>query len=503
MTVVELHDRYNLRLSPTPQAPQADNTEMRDLLTAIVDDVAEMHSLLAMPEKRVLQVMEGLQLELHDPHLSRATRDSFSLALWTLHEQMIIMPPLIDPLNKVHLGNWLGREKVELKPVSSLANKSEVHKRYEREVEKWRRLSHPNIMHVYGIIYTAGDVFTVQPWMDNGTAVEFIQNQTNVDRLKILSEVATGLEYLHAEGIVHGQLRGASVLISQDGSALLSDFGVAQFLEDSGLSTSPNPRWLAPELLADSGRLSKHNITRDVAVLRELDHGRIPDRPAVAHYQLTNELWTLMKKCWHRRPESRPSATTIKTRLLELRGLMPVKSKSFFRRPKTADESHKSSRGHSSLTIPSITTTGLAEPRGDFNSPFPGLVRPSSASALEGGFLLPRLYIDTSKENIVPPYESDRSTPTLISDDETNLETASISGSSQSPRVVLLNMTPTGDVLSGNLEGLVDRCINPCTLFKLDPLFVSDVNAIVFSDTPKNHEFRDILLATFVDFTNP
>jgi hypothetical protein len=78
---------------------------------AIVDDVAEMHSLLAMPEKRVLQVMEGLQLvshvvpllfyptpvqELHDPHLSRATRDSFSLALWTLHEQMIIMPPLID-----------------------------------------------------------------------------------------------------------------------------------------------------------------------------------------------------------------------------------------------------------------------------------------------------------------------------------------------------------------------------------------------------------------------
>lgn len=112
------------------------------------------------------------------------------------------------------------------------------------------------------------------------------------------------------------------------------------------MTASPNinPRWFAPELLLKNGPLSTHsdvwsfgmfclellsgdqpyaNIPRDVAVLREIDRGKLPERPGrlATGQGLTDEMWTLMKKCWNKNPGSRPSMTEIKTKLLQIRGM--------------------------------------------------------------------------------------------------------------------------------------------------------------------------------------
>jgi serine/threonine protein kinase len=101
--------------------------------------------------------------------------------------------------------------------------------------------------------------------MDHGNAIGYVQNHPDVDRLRLLGEVAsgaychihirihlfdhfTGLEYLHTSNIVHGDLRGvrklyhftrhsysscqANVLISKRGKACLSDFGFSKVLEE-------------------------------------------------------------------------------------------------------------------------------------------------------------------------------------------------------------------------------------------------------------------------------
>ena len=68
--------------------------------------------------------------------------------------------------------------------------------------------------------------------MAYGPATSFVQKYPQTNMLKLLMGVAEGLGYLHSQGIVHGDLRGANVLISEDGVPTLSDFGLAKFLED-------------------------------------------------------------------------------------------------------------------------------------------------------------------------------------------------------------------------------------------------------------------------------
>jgi serine/threonine protein kinase len=77
-------------------------------------------------------------------------------------------------------------------------------------------------------------------------------------RARQLHEIAQGLDYLHAMNIVHGDLRGTNILISDDGNACLADFGLTTtiFEADStvgGLTSSSNHggsvRWFAPELI--------------------------------------------------------------------------------------------------------------------------------------------------------------------------------------------------------------------------------------------------------------
>jgi serine/threonine protein kinase len=72
-----------------------------------------------------------------------------------------------------------------------------------------------------------------------------------------LLEIAQGLGYLHSLNIIHGDLRGTNILISDDGHACLSDFGLATTFSEAdstaAMTSSSNragsARWFAPELI--------------------------------------------------------------------------------------------------------------------------------------------------------------------------------------------------------------------------------------------------------------
>ncbi|KAJ7301263.1 kinase-like domain-containing protein, partial [Mycena albidolilacea] len=145
---------------------------------------------------------------------------------------------------------------VQCMPSSDLRR---IHLKFCREALVWKGLRHPYILPFLGV---EGNDFPlslclVSPWMEHGTVLNHLKEYgyTNVDRF--LYEIAQGLQYLHFRGIVHGDLRGANILINEDWSVCLADFGLSIFSDaTSSMATNRggSSYWMAPELL-DPDRL--------------------------------------------------------------------------------------------------------------------------------------------------------------------------------------------------------------------------------------------------------
>ncbi len=119
------------------------------------------------------------------------------------------------------------------------------------------------------------------------------------------------------------------------------------------MTSSPaiNPRWGAYELLRTGGTISTFSdvwsfamvaleilsgeqpfnyIQGDAVVQHEVYLGKVPQRPGrdVTARGLSDDLWTLMMRCWNtKRPQSRPSMTEIKEKLLSIQVLTPPAGK--------------------------------------------------------------------------------------------------------------------------------------------------------------------------------
>ncbi|KAJ7082155.1 kinase-like domain-containing protein [Mycena epipterygia] len=153
---------------------------------------------------------------------------------------------------------------VALKRIRTFTTDSTSHRmrlEFCREVLVWQGLRHRFILPLIGIDPETfpSSFCMVSPWMKKGTVLKYLSDRGRVDVDRFLLETAQGLDYLHAQNIVHGDLRGTNILISDEDSACLSDFGLATSVSDAEsttamLTSSTNhggsARWFAPELIA-------------------------------------------------------------------------------------------------------------------------------------------------------------------------------------------------------------------------------------------------------------
>ncbi|KAG6326353.1 hypothetical protein ID866_12736 [Astraeus odoratus] len=98
------------------------------------------------------------------------------------------------------------------------------------------------------------NISIVSAWMETGNAHDYVQEQS-VDPRPLIDGIAQGLLYLHTykQGpIVHGNLKGSNVLISPEGRALLTDFGLYPVFNSTltvslGISHGRSMNWMPPE----------------------------------------------------------------------------------------------------------------------------------------------------------------------------------------------------------------------------------------------------------------
>lgn len=235
----------------------------------------------------------------------------------------------------------------------------------KREERAWRKLNHPHVLPFYGACSIPVQNFGgpiqqafVSPFMKQGTLANYLYHNPRCDRLKLMIEVAEGMCYLHhVQGIVHGDINQKNILISDDGRALLADFGLSTTVARGEKLTGENIRssftleFCAPEILDDEAtypsepdvKRSKTTMSDVYAygmlvyttyagkprrsqifkIMGDMEQGRSPPRPARTT-SMRNELWAICKDCWAKDPNSRPSMEAVLTSLRFIPPASPV-----------------------------------------------------------------------------------------------------------------------------------------------------------------------------------
>ena len=119
--------------------------------------------------------------------------------------------------------------------VISAADDPEMLARFRGEAAAARKLRHESIVTIYDVGEHQGVPYIVMEYLQ-GMDLQKIREQrrtlTLVEKVRILSQVAAGLQVAHENGIVHRDVKPANIMVLKDGSVKIMDFGIARATRD-------------------------------------------------------------------------------------------------------------------------------------------------------------------------------------------------------------------------------------------------------------------------------
>ncbi|ORX47482.1 kinase-like protein, partial [Hesseltinella vesiculosa] len=209
---------------------------------------------------------------------------------------------LLDPTGQVpgkyKLGNVIGKGQfgvvyraLELRTGKMVAVKRiKVHSSKKRDIANimqearlLQSLDHVNIVRYEGLIRTPEHLNIILEFVENGSLLHTLKGfggSFSEDLVaKYCAQILHGLEYLHAQNVVHCDLKAANLLTTKSGHLKLSDFGVSLHLVNQPHQeeeVAGTPYWMAPEVIALQGASTKSDIWSLGCTLIELCTGKPP-----------------------------------------------------------------------------------------------------------------------------------------------------------------------------------------------------------------------------------
>ncbi len=140
-------------------------------------------------------------------------------------------------------------------PGMSTQDAAMARSRVIREARITARLHHPNAVTLYDVVEDSGNPCLIMQYVPSRSLHSLLleREPLNLQAVaRIGAEVASALTAAHEVGIVHRDVKPSNVLITQDGSAKLTDFGISHAAGDVNLTStgmvSGTPAYLAPEV---------------------------------------------------------------------------------------------------------------------------------------------------------------------------------------------------------------------------------------------------------------
>lgn len=153
---------------------------------------------------------------------------------------------------------------------------TEFKRRFAQEAQSAGRLAHPNIVTIYDV-GEEGDMSFIAMELVEGHALDDLIAQKHAfsvdDIVRIMVQICEGLAYAHRQQVIHRDIKPANIIIANDGSAKIMDFGIAKFASSTATQTGMvvgTPSYMSPEQITGKAIDHRSDIFSLGAVFYEL-----------------------------------------------------------------------------------------------------------------------------------------------------------------------------------------------------------------------------------------
>jgi serine/threonine-protein kinase len=184
---------------------------------------------------------------------------------------------------------------------SDFSGDEEARSRFFREAKAVARLQHRNIVTIFECGEEDGSPFLVMEFLRGSTLANRMRPsaggpaQTLFEKLDVISQLCTGLQFAHAQGIIHRDVKPTNIWLMDDGTVKLLDFGIAKLAESTatrhGLVVG-SASYMSPEQVSGKPVDGRSDVFSAGVVLYELLSGRKPfeaDTPTGVMMKILNE----------------------------------------------------------------------------------------------------------------------------------------------------------------------------------------------------------------------
>lgn len=192
--------------------------------------------------------------------------------------------------------NWGTGETVAVKQIKLADLPKGVDRSLQIEIDLLKNLNHPNIVKYNGFVKSSECLYIILEYCENGSLHSICKNFGKFPENLValyMSQVLRGLSYLHEEGVIHRDIKGANILTTKEGLVKLADFGVAT--RKDGLHESSvvgTPYWMAPEVIELAGATTASDVWSLGCTVIELLDGKPPYhqfQPMPALFRIVND----------------------------------------------------------------------------------------------------------------------------------------------------------------------------------------------------------------------
>jgi serine/threonine protein kinase len=218
-----------------------------------------------------------------------------------------------------------------------------LHARFRREARLAREIDSRHVVPILQVGELEGVTFLVMPFYPGGSLAARLRSRGRLgldETVDLAAQLGRGLDLLHRRGILHRDVKPSNVLLAEDGTAALTDFGVARTADSTRLTEEGQvvgtPHYLAPEVIEGREATPASDVYALGCVLHECLIGEPPfagralaeiafahlvDPPPDAHdlrRELPRDVGAVLRSALAKDPAERPTTGTALARLLQV-----------------------------------------------------------------------------------------------------------------------------------------------------------------------------------------